>query len=60
MPNKRKRSKKNLKKTKKNMFKKTNQQLIDKLMKLNMSSEYKKQDDDDIYKIFVFDLDNTL
>lgn len=61
MPNKRRRSKKNLKKTKKNMFKKTNQQLIDELIKLNLSSKYKQQQqDDDIYKVFVFDLDNTL
>jgi len=59
MSNKRKKSKNNLKKTKKNKFKKTNKQLIDKLMKLNLSSEYKQQDDD-IYKVFVFDLDNTL
>ena len=42
------------------MFKKTNQQLIDELIKLNLSSKYKQQQDDDIYKVFVFDLDNTL
>jgi len=41
------------------MFKKTTQQVIDKLIKLNLSSEYKQQDDD-MYKVFVFDLDDTL
>jgi len=55
MSNKRKRSKNNLKKTEKNKFKKTNKQVIDKLMKLNLSSEYKQNDDtykqnDDTYK----------
>ena len=68
MSNKRKRSNiksKKIKKTKKNIFKKTNQQVIDKLIKLNLSSEYKQNDDtykqnDDTYKVFVFDLDNTL
>jgi HAD superfamily phosphatase (TIGR01681 family) len=59
MSNKRKRSKIKFKKTKKNKFKKTKQQIIDKLIKLNISPEYKQQDDD-IYKVFVFDLDNTL
>jgi HAD superfamily phosphatase (TIGR01681 family) len=67
MSNKRKRSNiksKKTKKTQKNKFKKTKQQVINKLIKLNLSSEY-KQDDDiykqlDAYKVFVFDLDNTL
>jgi HAD superfamily phosphatase (TIGR01681 family) len=83
MSNKRKRSNiksKKTKKTQKNKFKKTKQQVIDKLIKLNLSSEYKqddniykqnddtykqnddtyKQNDYDTYKVFVFDLDNTL
>ena len=61
MSNKRKRSNIKSKKTKK-----TKQQVINKLIKLNLSSEYKQDDDiykqldDNTYKVFVFDLDNTL